>query len=86
MTGWVARAWPATAVADGWVAITSRPAAAGLIAIGSVTAVRPPPPSWSLMLPAMLSARPVKAAATPPETVARAVPWRRGRFHWRESP
>ena len=42
ITGWVANAWPAVAVADGWVWITHLLAAAGLTTmLADVAAVRP---------------------------------------------
>ena len=54
--------------------ITSWLAAAGLTTIELVgVEVKPPPVNWSVMVSALLSARPVKVA-TPPDTVA-VVPW-----------
>ena len=63
----MANAWPAVAVADGWVWITNWLAAAGLTTIELVgDEVKPPPVNLSESVSALLSARFVNVA-TPPD-------------------
>ena len=74
MTGWVAKATPAVAVAEGWVTSTSLLAAAGLTAIGpEATAGRPPPVNFSAMVSALSLTRLLKVA-TPLTTATWVVP------------
>ena len=74
MTGWVAKATPAVAVADGWVAMTSLLAAAGLTATElEVAWARLPLVKLSVIVSALSSKRLLKVAM-PCETVTWVVP------------
>src|SRR3954471_9387717 len=66
MTGWVANAWPAVAVGEGWMWIASLLAAAELMRIGLLGAeARPAPVNWRVIVPATSSYRSVNVARPP---------------------